>query len=136
MAERLAAFKVPTLITFSEEQLPRGATGKILKRELRATILYPDAKAAELDARSTSPVLDGEAGDHLLLGDGPLGARPRPRKLTVQWASADTRFLKPVRKVRWTTSQASQPTNPLSRTGPILATPRKREIVAIEPRSR
>jgi long-chain acyl-CoA synthetase len=40
--ERLAPFKVPTLITFSTEQLPRGATGKILKRELR-TRLYPDA---------------------------------------------------------------------------------------------
>jgi long-chain acyl-CoA synthetase len=44
VAERLAAFKVPTLITFSTQQLPRGATGKILKRELR-TALYPDAKA-------------------------------------------------------------------------------------------
>lgn len=45
VAKRLATFKVPTLITFSEEQLPRGATGKILKRELRTT-LYPDAKTA------------------------------------------------------------------------------------------
>ncbi len=44
VAERLAAYKVPTLITFSTEQLPRGATGKIVKRELRAS-LYPDAKA-------------------------------------------------------------------------------------------
>ncbi|MGH9007851.1 MAG: class I adenylate-forming enzyme family protein [Acidimicrobiales bacterium] len=45
VAKRLAPFKVPTLITFSEEQLPRGATGKILKRELR-TNLYPDAQPA------------------------------------------------------------------------------------------
>jgi long-chain acyl-CoA synthetase len=45
VAERLAAFKVPTLVTFSEEQLPRGASGKILKRELR-TALYPNARPA------------------------------------------------------------------------------------------
>jgi long-chain acyl-CoA synthetase len=43
--ERLASFKVPTLVTFSTEQLPRSATGKILKRELRAS-LYPDALEA------------------------------------------------------------------------------------------
>jgi len=41
--ERLAPFKVPTLVTFSTEQLPRSATGKMLKRELRAS-LYPDAQ--------------------------------------------------------------------------------------------
>src|SRR5262249_50100419 len=35
VGDRLAAFKVPTIITFSKQQLPRGATGKILKRELR-----------------------------------------------------------------------------------------------------
>jgi long-chain acyl-CoA synthetase len=35
LAERLAGFKVPTRILFTDEQLPRGATGKILKRELR-----------------------------------------------------------------------------------------------------
>jgi len=40
LRERLAAFKVPTLITFSTEQLPRGATGKILKRDLKSS-LYP-----------------------------------------------------------------------------------------------
>jgi long-chain acyl-CoA synthetase len=43
--ERLAPFKVPTLVTFSTDQLPRSATGKILKRELR-TSLYPDAVEA------------------------------------------------------------------------------------------
>jgi long-chain acyl-CoA synthetase len=32
---KLAPFKVPSRITFSTEQLPRSATGKILKRELR-----------------------------------------------------------------------------------------------------
>ncbi len=35
---RLAPFKVPSLVTFSTAQLPRGATGKILKRELRSTL--------------------------------------------------------------------------------------------------
>jgi long-chain acyl-CoA synthetase len=35
VAERLAGFKVPSQILFVDEQLPRGATGKILKRELR-----------------------------------------------------------------------------------------------------
>lgn len=32
---RLAAFKVPSLIVFSEEPLPRNAAGKVLKRQLR-----------------------------------------------------------------------------------------------------
>jgi acyl-coenzyme A synthetase/AMP-(fatty) acid ligase len=32
-------------VTFSTDQLPRSATGKILKRELRAS-LYPDAVEA------------------------------------------------------------------------------------------
>jgi long-chain acyl-CoA synthetase len=35
VAARLAAFKVPTIVTFSAGQLPRSATGKILKRDLR-----------------------------------------------------------------------------------------------------
>jgi long-chain acyl-CoA synthetase len=48
---KLAAFKVPTLITFSTTQLPRGATGKIVKRELRNTF-YPEAAGG---ARSTGP---------------------------------------------------------------------------------
>jgi len=43
--QRLAPFKVPSLITFSTQQLPRSATGKILKRDIR-TSLYPDPKAA------------------------------------------------------------------------------------------
>jgi len=32
---RLASFKVPTRVVFFDEQLPRGASGKILKRQLR-----------------------------------------------------------------------------------------------------
>ena len=35
LAERIAAFKIPSQIEFRSEQLPRGATGKILKRALR-----------------------------------------------------------------------------------------------------
>ncbi|GAC1479899.1 MAG: class I adenylate-forming enzyme family protein [Acidimicrobiales bacterium] len=35
VAQRLAAFKVPTRITIVEGQLPRNAAGKILKRDLR-----------------------------------------------------------------------------------------------------
>ncbi len=36
---RLANFKVPSKIVFTEGQLPRGATGKILKRELRDDVI-------------------------------------------------------------------------------------------------
>jgi long-chain acyl-CoA synthetase len=35
VGERLATFKVPTRVTIVTEQLPRNASGKILKRELR-----------------------------------------------------------------------------------------------------
>jgi long-chain acyl-CoA synthetase len=35
VGERLAAFKVPSKVVLVDGQLPRGATGKILKRELR-----------------------------------------------------------------------------------------------------
>jgi acyl-CoA synthetase (AMP-forming)/AMP-acid ligase II len=35
VGERLAAFKVPSVIDFASEQLPRNAAGKILKRALR-----------------------------------------------------------------------------------------------------
>ena len=37
--ERLAGFKVPSRVVFVDEQLPRGATGKILKRELRDALV-------------------------------------------------------------------------------------------------
>lgn len=36
--QRLAAFKVPSTIVFVDEQLPRSASGKILKRELRTRL--------------------------------------------------------------------------------------------------
>jgi long-chain acyl-CoA synthetase len=35
VGEKLAPFKVPSKVVFATSQLPRGATGKILKRELR-----------------------------------------------------------------------------------------------------
>jgi len=35
---RLANFKVPTRVTIVTEQLPRNASGKILKRELRDSV--------------------------------------------------------------------------------------------------
>ena len=41
-AERLAKFKVPTDIAIVDE-LPRNATGKVLKRELRSQFVSPDA---------------------------------------------------------------------------------------------
>ncbi len=39
VGERLANFKVPTKVTIVTEQLPRNASGKILKRELRDSLL-------------------------------------------------------------------------------------------------
>ncbi|MFK8022454.1 MAG: class I adenylate-forming enzyme family protein [Ilumatobacter sp.] len=38
VGERLAAFKVPSVVTVVNEQLPRNASGKILKRELRDSV--------------------------------------------------------------------------------------------------
>jgi long-chain acyl-CoA synthetase len=43
--ERLAGFKVPSRIVFVDEQLPRGATGKILKRELRDALVADEPAA-------------------------------------------------------------------------------------------
>jgi acyl-coenzyme A synthetase/AMP-(fatty) acid ligase len=37
--ERLAAFKVPTHIWFRSQPLPRNPQGKVLKRELRDTLV-------------------------------------------------------------------------------------------------
>ncbi|HVV37837.1 MAG TPA: AMP-binding protein [Acidimicrobiales bacterium] len=37
VADRLAAFKVPAVVEIRTEELPRNATGKVLKRELRET---------------------------------------------------------------------------------------------------
>jgi long-chain acyl-CoA synthetase len=39
VGERLASFKVPSKIVVMDGQLPRGATGKILKRELRDSVI-------------------------------------------------------------------------------------------------
>jgi long-chain acyl-CoA synthetase len=39
VGERLANFKVPTVVTIVTEQLPRNASGKILKRELRDAVV-------------------------------------------------------------------------------------------------
>ncbi len=39
LAEHLAAFKLPTLVTFHTVQLPRNASGKILKRDLRDEVV-------------------------------------------------------------------------------------------------
>ena len=38
VGERLAKFKVPSVVTIVDEQLPRNASGKILKRELRSAV--------------------------------------------------------------------------------------------------
>ena len=35
LGERIAGFKVPTIVTVVNESLPRNASGKILKRDLR-----------------------------------------------------------------------------------------------------
>ncbi len=42
LGESLAGFKVPSRIAFSTEQLPRNASGKILKRTLRDTWFAPE----------------------------------------------------------------------------------------------
>jgi acyl-CoA synthetase (AMP-forming)/AMP-acid ligase II len=43
VAERLARFKVPVRVLFSEDTLPRNANGKILKKDLKA--LFEDEPA-------------------------------------------------------------------------------------------
>ncbi len=40
LAERVAKFKVPTVITVVDESLPRNASGKILKRSLRDQAIF------------------------------------------------------------------------------------------------
>jgi long-chain acyl-CoA synthetase len=35
VADRLAAFKVPTVVDLRTDELPRNAAGKVLKRQLR-----------------------------------------------------------------------------------------------------
>ena len=39
LAERIAPFKIPSQWFVRDEPLPRGATGKILKREIRDLVL-------------------------------------------------------------------------------------------------
>ena len=41
VGERLAKFKVPSVVTIVREQLPRNASGKILKRDLRDSVVSP-----------------------------------------------------------------------------------------------
>ncbi len=43
VASRLAAFKVPTHVWISDDELPRNASGKVLKRELRERFVEPSA---------------------------------------------------------------------------------------------
>jgi long-chain acyl-CoA synthetase len=43
LAERLARFEVPTRVTIVDERLPRNASGKILKRDLREGALTDTA---------------------------------------------------------------------------------------------
>jgi long-chain acyl-CoA synthetase len=46
LADRLARFKIPTSIHLTTDELPRTATGKVLKRELRAAFARKDAGAS------------------------------------------------------------------------------------------
>ncbi len=39
LADKLAKFKIPERIWFLDESLPRNASGKFLKRELRDTLI-------------------------------------------------------------------------------------------------
>jgi len=43
LAGKIAPFKVPSRIVFSDDHLPRNPSGKILKRELKATYFPADA---------------------------------------------------------------------------------------------
>ena len=76
--------------------------------------------------RPTLYLLDGDAALRACPSeeaDGPVDERAHP-------------ILEPGEEGQCTASQSTQPRKPLSSIGPILATPRKREIVAIIPRSR
>ena len=48
VAERLAAFKVPSIVRRTTEPLPRTATGKVLKRDLRTAVERGDQEFTEL----------------------------------------------------------------------------------------
>jgi long-chain acyl-CoA synthetase len=47
VAERLAAFKVPSVVDFRDAGLPRTATGKVLKRQLRDELGLASARSPE-----------------------------------------------------------------------------------------
>jgi long-chain acyl-CoA synthetase len=46
VAAKLAPFKVPSRIVFYDEQLPRGATGKILKRDIRDEVVAAEGSGS------------------------------------------------------------------------------------------
>jgi acyl-CoA synthetase (AMP-forming)/AMP-acid ligase II len=46
VAQRLAAFKVPVRIAIGDDELPRNAAGKIVKRELRDALVSAAADRA------------------------------------------------------------------------------------------
>ena len=54
LAERLAPFKIPSLVAFTDERLPRNPSGKILKRELRE-VHFGDRTRATVPAEGGSP---------------------------------------------------------------------------------
>jgi fatty-acyl-CoA synthase len=47
LEKRLAKFKLPRMIHFSEEQLPKTGTGKILKREIRDSLWQGKARKVQ-----------------------------------------------------------------------------------------
>ena len=56
VAAHLASFKVPELVEFTDEPLPRNAAGKLLKNLLRGTGAVPfDAANLQLSARHGHP---------------------------------------------------------------------------------
>ncbi|MEV6472526.1 class I adenylate-forming enzyme family protein [Streptomyces sp. NPDC051657] len=58
---RLAAFKVPARVLFTDEELPRNATGKLLKPRLRAFVEGAE-KGAEKGAEARGPACAGDDG--------------------------------------------------------------------------
>ena len=62
--------------------------------------------------------------------------RSLPRKLRVHPRIVVNLFLKPVMNARWTNSHISHPRNPATRIPLKLTTARKRETIAMLPRSR
>lgn len=63
LAERVAPFKIPTVIRFASDQLPRNASGKILKRDPSAT------------GSSTRPARRADLGARAHRADGPVNPR-------------------------------------------------------------